>query len=64
MILNENITLTHEICIDIREDYVGKGCIQEAIKLLINYAIQTYDVDYVIWKASKANIVSRHITKS
>ena len=64
MILEENITLTHEICINIREDYIGKGYIQEAIKLLTNYAIQTYDMDYAIWKANKANIVSRNITNS
>lgn len=53
----------HEIGIDIRDGYMGRGYAQEAVKLLISYASETYDVDYFVWKANKANFVSRHIAE-
>lgn len=60
----ENIdTPTPEIGIDIKDGYVGKGYAQEAVKLLINYASQTFDVDYFIWKANKTNSISRYIAE-
>lgn len=61
--LKNTDTLTPEVGIDIRDGYMGRGYAQEAIRLLIDYASQTYDVDYFIWKANKANAVSRHIAE-
>lgn len=56
-------TSTPEVGIDIRDGYMGRGYAQEAVKLLISYANETYDVDYFVWKASKTNSVSRHIAE-
>ena len=56
-------TSVHEIGIDIRDGYMGKGYAQEAVKLLISYASKNYNVDYFIWKANKANSISRHIAE-
>ena len=56
-------TPAHEIGVDIRDGYMGKGYAQEAVKLLISYASKNYNVDYFVWKANKANSVSRHIAE-
>lgn len=52
-----------EVGIDIRDGYMGRGYAQEAVRLLIDYASQVFDVDYFIWKANKTNVVSRHIAE-
>ena len=56
-------TSTPEIGIDMQDDCMGRGYAQEAVRLLIGYASQTYGVDFFIWKADKANSVSRHIAE-
>lgn len=56
-------TSTPEVGIDMRDDYTGRGYAQEAIRLLIDYASTHLEVDYFIWKANKANVVSRHIAE-
>lgn len=56
-------TVTPEVGIDIRDSYMGREYAQEAVKLLISYASQHFDVDYFIWKADKVNAVSRHIAE-
>ena len=56
-------TSTPEIGIDIRDSYMGRGYAQETVRLLIDYASQHYNVDYFIWKADKANSVSRRIAE-
>lgn len=56
-------TPTPEIGIDIRDSYMGRGYAQEAVRLLMGYASQHYNVDYFIWKADKTNAVSRHIAE-
>ena len=61
--LREIATSTPEIGIDIRDGYMEKGYAQEAVKLLIEYVSKNYHIDYFIWKANKANSVSRHIVE-
>lgn len=56
-------TPTPEIGIDMRDDYMGRGYAQEAIRLLLAYASKHFEIDYFIWKANKANTVSRHIAE-
>ena len=41
----------------------GRGYAQEAVRLLLDYASKYFEVDYFIWKANKANAVSRHIAE-
>ncbi|MEY8376302.1 GNAT family N-acetyltransferase [Lachnospiraceae bacterium 56-18] len=52
-----------EVGIDIRDGYMGKGYAQEAVKLLMIYTSKNYNVDYFVWKAKKANSISRHIAE-
>lgn len=59
----DTLTLTPEVGIDIRDGYMGRGYAQEAVRLLLDYASKHYKVDYFIWKANKANTVSRHIAE-
>ncbi len=54
---------TPEIGIEMRDDYMGRGYAQEAVKRLIKYGSEHFEVDYFIWKASKTNLVSRHIAE-
>ena len=61
--LNNVDTLTPEVGIDMRDDYIGRGYAQEAVRLLLDYASKHYKVDYFIWKANKANTVSRHMAE-
>lgn len=56
-------TPTPYIGIDMRDGYMGKGYVQEAVRLLIDYASKHYDVAHFIWKADKGNYVSRHIAE-
>lgn len=56
-------TPTPEIGIDMRDDYMGRGYAQEAVRLLMTYAYEHFDVDYFIWKVDKENTVSRHIAE-
>ena len=56
-------TPTPEVGIDMRDDYMGRGYAQEAVRLLLDYASKYFEVDYFIWKANKANAVSRHIAE-
>ena len=56
-------TPTPEVGIDMRDDYMGRGYAQEAVRLLIDYVSTYFEVDYFIWKANKANTVSRHIAE-
>ena len=56
-------TPTPEVGIDMRDDYMGRGYAQEAVRLLMDYARGHFKVDYFIWKANKANKVSRHIAE-
>lgn len=56
-------TLTPEVGIDMRDDYMGRGYAQEAVRLLFDYASKHFKVDYFIWKADRANVVSRHIAE-
>lgn len=56
-------TPTLEVGIEMRDDYMGRGYAQEALRLLLNYASRHFEVDYFIWKANKANAVSRHISE-
>ena len=56
-------TSTPEVGIDMRDDYMGRGYAQEAVRLLLDYASKYFEVDYFIWKANKANAVSRHIAE-
>ena len=46
-----------------RDDYMGRGYAQEAVRLLMDYAGRHFEVNYFIWKANRANKVSRHIAK-
>lgn len=55
--------LTPEVGIDMRDDYMGRGYAQEAVRLLFDYASKHFKVDYFIWKADRANVVSRHIAE-
>lgn len=52
-----------EVGIDMRDDYMGRGYAQEAVRLLLDYASRHFEVDYFIWKANKTNAVSRHIAE-
>lgn len=56
-------TSSPEVGIDMRDDYMGRGYAQEAVRLLMDYAGRHFEVDYFIWKANRANKVSRHIAK-
>lgn len=56
-------TPTPEVGIEMRDDYMGKGYAQEAVRLLIEYAYRHFEVDYFIWKVNKTNAVSRHIVE-
>ena len=56
-------TSTSEVGIEMRDDYMGRGYAQEAIRLLMDYASRHFKVDYFIWKANKVNTVSRHIAE-
>lgn len=56
-------TLTPEVGIDMRDDYMGRGYAQESLRLLLDYASRHFEVDYFIWKANKTNAVSRHIAE-
>ena len=56
-------TSTPEVGIDMRDDYMGREYAQEAVRLLMDYASENFEVDYFIWKANKANAVSRHIVE-
>lgn len=56
-------TFTPEVGIDMRDDYVGKGYAQEAVRLLMYYASRHFKVNYFIWKVNKTNAVSRHIAE-
>jgi len=56
-------TSTPELGIDIRDGFMGRGYAQEAIKLLISYAKNHFNVDYFIWKADKENLISCHIVE-
>ena len=52
-----------EVGIDMRDGYMGRGYAQEAVRLLFDYASKHFEVDCFIWKANKANVVSRHIAE-
>ena len=52
-----------KVGIDMRDDYMGRGYAQEALRLLLDYASRQFEMDYFIWKTNKANIVSRHIVE-
>ena len=56
-------TSTLEVGIDMRDDYMGRGYAQEAVRLLMDYASEHFEVDYFIWKVNKVNAVSRHIAE-
>lgn len=56
-------TSTPEVGVEMRDDYMGRGYAQEALRLLLDYASRYFEVDYFIWKANKANDVSRHIAE-
>ena len=56
-------TSSPEVGIDMRDDYMGRGYAQEAVRLLMDYAGRHFEVNYFIWKANRANKVSRHIAK-
>ena len=54
---------TPEVGIDMRDDYMGRGYAQQAVRLLLDYAYRHFEVDYFIWRADKANAVSTHIVE-
>ena len=56
-------TPTPEVGIEMREEDMGRGYAQEAVRLLMNYTSKHVGVDYFIWKADKTNAVSRHIVE-
>lgn len=56
-------TSTPEVGIEMRDDYMGRGYAQEALRLLLDYASGNFEVDYFIWKVNKTNAVSRHIVE-
>lgn len=56
-------TSTPEVGIEMRDDYMGRGYAQEAIRLLMDYASRHFKIDCFIWKANKVNTVSRHIAE-
>lgn len=56
-------TFTPEVGVDMRDDYMGRGYAQEAVRLLFDYASRHFEVDCFIWKVNKENTVSRHIAE-
>ena len=56
-------TFTAEVGVDMRDDYMGRGYAQEAVRLLFDYASRHFEVDCFIWKVNKENTVSRHIAE-
>lgn len=56
-------TSTPEVGIDMRDDYMGRGYAQEALRLLLDYASRCFKVHCFIWKVNEANKVSRHIAE-
>lgn len=56
-------TFTPEVGIDMRDDYMGRGYAQEAVRSLIDYASKHFKINYFNWKVNKVNTVSRHIAE-
>ena len=56
-------TPTPELGVDIRDGFMEKGYAQAAIRLLMSYAKNHYNVDYFFWKADKDNSISLHIAE-
>ena len=56
-------TSTLEVGIDMRDDYMGRGYAQEAVRLLMDYASEHFEVDYFIWKVNKVNRSEEHTSE-
>lgn len=56
-------TRTPKIGIDMIEAFRGRGYAQEAVRLLIEYASKSYDIDHFIWEAVTTNRASKHIAE-
>lgn len=56
-------TSAPEVGIDMRDDYMGKGYAQEAVRLLMYYASKHFGVYCFIWKVNKENTINRHIAE-